>query len=124
MPHSVFTGRAVAPGEALFTREDTDAAVALAEEERDTCPSCGMLRAWCRDPAHQFAFDAVEEVCWPTYRMSLRRTSGEFKGYDDATRDAVQLAARFRDGHTPDPLAGLDLDDELGVPDTGQKQGG
>lgn len=105
----MFTGRVVQPGEPLFTAEDTDGAVALAEEERDTCPSCGMLKIWCRDPQHQFAFDADESVCWPTYRLALRQGSKEFEGRDAATKRATQLSARFREGHSPDLTAGLDL---------------
>lgn len=97
-------------GEPLFTAEDTDAAIALAEEEADTCPHCGMLRIWCRDPENQFAFDADESVCWPTYRLAMQRNKDTFKGYDDATRAALQLSARFREGHEPDLLAGLNLD--------------
>ena len=105
----MFTGRVVEPGEPLFLAEDTDGAVALAEEERDTCPSCGFLKVWCRDPEHQFSFDAVESVCWPTYRMSLRRNAQDFDARDEATKRATQLSARFREGKRPDLLAGLEL---------------
>jgi hypothetical protein len=107
----VFTGRVVGPGEPEFLREDTDGAIALAEEERDTCPSCGMPKAWCRDGANQFAFDPEDSVCWPTYRLAQHRNSDKFKGYDDATQVAVQVSARFRDGREPDVVAGLDLGD-------------
>jgi hypothetical protein len=48
-------------------------------------------------------------VCWPTYRLAQERNKDTFKGYDDATRTAVQLSARFREGHEPDLTAGLDL---------------
>jgi hypothetical protein len=113
VPHSVFVGRIVAAGEPQFLAEDTDGAVALAEEEADTCPSCGFLREWCRDPAHQFAFDAEEEVCWASYRLALRRRSGDFQRYDEATRDAVQLSAAFSDGREPDMLAGLELEEAV-----------
>lgn len=106
----MFTGRIVGPGEPRFLAEDTDAALALAEEEAGTCPQCGMLRIWCRDPEHQFAFEADESVCWPTYRLAQQRNKDTFKDYDDATRTAVQLSARFREGHEPDMTAGLDLD--------------
>jgi hypothetical protein len=112
VPHSVFTGRIVGPGEPQFLAEDTDGAIALAEEEADTCGQCGMLRVWCRDPDHQFSFEAHEEVCWPTYRLAQERNKDTFKGYDDATRTAVQLSARFRDGHEPDLTAGLELGDQ------------
>jgi len=112
----VFTGRVIEPGDPQFLPEDTNAALALAEEEADTCPQCGMLKIWCRDPDNQFAFDATEDVCWTTYRIGLRQASADFKGYDDATRSAVQIAARFREGHEPDLTAGLDLpvDDQDG----------
>jgi hypothetical protein len=109
--HSVFTGRIVGPGEPQFLAEDTDGALALAEEEADTCGQCGMLRIWCRDPEHQFSFDADESVCWPTWRLARQRNTDDFKGYDDATQSAVQLSARFRKGHEPDLMAGLDLGD-------------
>lgn len=98
-------------GEPEFLAEDTDGAIALAEEERDTCLSCGMLKVWCRDPEHQFSFDADESVCWPTQRLALFRGGDRFKGYDDATRSGLQLAAKFREGHEPDLKAGLDLEE-------------
>ena len=107
----MFTGRPTPPpGEPLFTKDDTAAAVALAEEERDTCPSCGMLKVWCRDPANQTAFDPHEEMCFPTWRMSLRREAWQNEGKHKATQDATQLSVSFRDGHEPDLEAGLDLE--------------
>jgi hypothetical protein len=112
VPHSVFTGRVVEPGEPAFLAEDTDGAVALAEEERDTCPSCGMPKVWCRDPANQFAFEALEEQCHVTYRLAERRASWENR--PEVQRAATQLSARFRKGHEPDIGAGLVLDDASG----------
>lgn len=44
MPHSVLTGRAVRPGEPLWTQADTDLAVALLELEAGTCDGCGLPR--------------------------------------------------------------------------------
>ncbi len=100
------------PGEPLFLEDDTAAAVALAEEERDACPSCGWPKAWCRDKANQFAFDAHEEMCWPTWRLAQRRDSGEWKSKHPATQAATMLSARFRQGHEPDVGAGLELGED------------
>lgn len=112
----MFTGRVVQPGEPEFLREDTDLALALAEEEADTCSSCGFPKAWCRDPRHQFSFDADESVCWPSYRLAQHRAHTDFDKKDETTRAAVQLAARFRSdpAHQPNMLAGLDLPEEGG----------
>ncbi len=99
----------------MFLEDDTAAALALAEEERDTCPSCGWPKVWCRDKANQFAFDAHEEMCWPTWRLAQRRDSGEWKSKHPATQAATMLSARFRQGHEPDVGAGL----ELGAGDVG-----
>lgn len=117
MPHSVFTGRPwPQPGERLFTDDDTAAAVALAMEERETCPSCGMLKAWCRDPANQFAFEPVEETCFVTYRLAQHRGGQGWQKKHDDTKVATQVAARFREGYEPDVEAGLELQvDELPV---------
>jgi hypothetical protein len=114
VPRSIFLGRPwPQPGEPLFTAEDTAYAMALAEEERDTCHSCGYPKAWCRDPANQFgAFEPHEEFCWATYRLSDHRKA-KHEAYSDAQRESVQLSARFRKGREPDFDAGLDLD-ELG----------
>lgn len=108
MSHSVFTGRVVGPGEPLFLVEDTDGAVALAEEEAGTCPLCGMPKAWCRDPDNQFSFEVHEEQCHATYALAARRNAvaGD---RDDTQRAAVQFAARFAASRRPDPTAGLDL---------------
>ena len=109
MPLSVFTGRAVAPGEPLFLLEDTDAAVALAEEERDTCPSCGLPKAWCRDRANQFGvFEAREEQCHASYALTAYRNRTS-DARDEASKSAAQVSAAFVAGKEPDIAAGLDL---------------
>ena len=95
----------------MFLAEDTDLALALAEEEADTCPSCGLLKAWCRDAGNQFAFEAAEEQCHVTYTLAAYRSKVDDKR-DEATRRAAQVSARFREGRTPDLTAGLDLPDE------------
>jgi hypothetical protein len=109
VPHSVFTGRVVEPGEPLFLVEDTDGAVALAEEERATCPSCGLPRVWCRDPANQFAFEPREQECFAAKRLAQHRSSQAWESKHEDTRQATELLARFRDGHQPDIEAGLEL---------------
>jgi hypothetical protein len=105
----VLLGRVVEPGEPLFTYEDTAYAIALAEEERDTCSSCGMPKAWCRDPANQFGkFVAKEETCFATYALAIHR-KGVDKDRSDETRASTQTRAQFADGFQPDFEAGLDL---------------
>lgn len=108
MPHSVFTGRVQQPGEPYFLRQDTDLAIALAEEERDTCPSCGLPKAWCRDVDNQFAFEAHEEQCHVTYTLAARRNAVA-EGRSEEVRAAIQTTARFIKGKEPDLAAGLDL---------------
>jgi hypothetical protein len=108
VPHSVFTGRVVAEGEPLFTAEDTDAAVALAEEEADTCPQCGYLKVWCRDQSAQFGFRVVEEQCHASYALAAHRNAMA-EQRDEATRAAMMASARFV--REPDLTAGLDLGD-------------
>jgi hypothetical protein len=109
VPHSIFTGRPTpAPGEPLFTEDDTSAAVALALEERDTCPSCGYPKAWCRDPDNQFAFEPHEEACHATYTITAHRIKVDEKRSNE-TRASTLMAARFRKGKEPDIDAGLDL---------------
>ena len=102
-------GRVQKPGEPWFLPEDTDGAIALAEEERDTCPSCGMPKAWCRDPANQFAFEPREEMCFVTWRLAQHRNGQNWQGKHDDTKQATQVVARFRDGREPDIAAGLGL---------------
>jgi hypothetical protein len=109
VPHSIFTGRVRQPGEPEFLPEDTDLALALAEEEADTCPRCGLPKAWCRDIGNQFAFQPVEEQCHATYTLAAHQ-AGVGKDRDEATRAAIQTRVRFRKGYEPDLLAGLDLD--------------
>lgn len=106
----MFTGRVVEPGEPLFLTQDTDAALALAEEERDACPACGFPKVWCRDPANQFGvFEAHEEQCHVTYTREAHQSSMA-EGRDAVTRVAVQTTARFRPGKEPDIYAGLGLE--------------
>jgi len=118
VPRSILLGRPwPQPGEEFFTTEDTDYAIALAEEERDTCGQCGLLKVWCRDPKHQFSFEPHEETCWPTYRLAQYQESDKWKAKLDDTKRATQLSVRFRDGHEPDYEAGLDLPDQRGDAD-------
>jgi len=110
----VFTGRVVGPGEPEFLRDDTLGALALAEEERDACPSCGYPKAWCRDPANQFgAFEPHEDWCWATYRLADHRKA-KVEQMGDSQREALQLTARFREGREPDFDAGLGLEGPRG----------
>ena len=101
------------PGEPLFLEEDTTLAVALAEEERDTCSSCGYPKAWCRDPANQFAFEPAEEMCFVTWRLAQFGESDAWKSKQSDTQRATKVYPRFREGHEPDLGAGLGLDVEV-----------
>lgn len=69
-----------------------------------------MLKVWCRDLGNQFAFQADEEQCHATYALASHREAVN-KDRDQPTRDAVQMFSRFRRGHEPDLLAGLDLEE-------------
>lgn len=111
MPRSIFLGRPwPQPGEPLFTDEDTAWAVALGEEERDTCPVCGYPKAVCRDPQYQFpAFAPHEEICGPTQRLAMYRETDAWTGKLESTRAATQLSARFRAGYEAPIDVGLDL---------------
>lgn len=110
MPLSIFQGAPWPPGgEPLFTQEDHDWFVALAEERRDTCPSCGLLKVVCRDKARQFDFTIAEEQCHATkaladYQEATKERSG-------AAKQATQVAVTFRDGKNPPIDVGLDLSD-------------
>lgn len=112
----MFTGRIVQPGEPEFLAEDTDGALALAEEERATCPSCGLLKAWCREPANQFAFEVHEEQCHASYAVEAHKESVN-GGRSAATRVATRISARLREDVEPDLLAGLPLESGHGPED-------
>lgn len=103
-------GRVVKPGEPQFLEDDTAAVIALAEEERDTCPSCGYPKAWCRVDNGRNHFDLREDFCWATYRRVLRTDSGEWKQKHEPSRAATQLSVRFAKGFVPPLDAGLDFD--------------
>lgn len=112
MPVSILQGRPTpAPGEPLFTEEDTAWAIALAEEERDACPACGFPRSVCRDASYQFAFEPHEEMCHATARLAQYRESDSWKGKLDTTRAATQVTPIFREGHEAPIDVGLDLRD-------------
>lgn len=112
MPHSIFTGRPVpAPGEQLFTREDTDLAVALAEEERDACPKCGMPRAFCREQEDARArWDVREDFCWVSFRLAQRRPKHNQDGSPSAVERATIVIPTVRPGYEMNLYAGLELD--------------
>jgi hypothetical protein len=101
------------PGDPEFLQADTDGAIALAEEEAETCPRCGQLKVWCRAKDNQFAFEVVEEQCHATYALEAHQAAAN-KSRDDATRRAIQTYPRFRSKARPNLLAGLDLAGEPG----------
>jgi len=114
VPHSVFTGRPMpGPGEPLFLQKDTDLAVALAMEERDACPACGMPKAWCRDSEKGRArFAVAEDFCWSTYRLAQHQEAVDKKGErPPAMVRAYQYATKFRPGFEPEIDAGLNLEE-------------
>jgi hypothetical protein len=71
-----------------------------------------MPKAWCRDPGNQFAFEPHEQMCFPTWRLAQFRESDGWKNKHTATKQATQIAARFRKGYEPDVGAGLELASE------------
>jgi len=97
------------PGEPLFTRDDTDLAIALAEEEADTCRQCGLPIAVCSDPAYQFAFTGDQRMCWATYGLTQYKGEIDWDNKLEDTRRATNLFVRFRPGHEAPLDAGLDL---------------
>jgi hypothetical protein len=117
VPHSIFTGRPwPRPGEPLFLQDDTDLAVALALEERDTCPSCGLPKAWCRNnDKGRASFDVSEEMCWATRRLAIRQDADDKNKVNPIDRRATQLSVRFRPGYEPDIGAGLNISPESGA---------
>lgn len=109
MPRSILLGRPMPrPGEPLFTDEDTAYALALAEEEAATCPSCGLLKVVCRDPDYQFAFEPHEEQCHATRALADRQAT--WKDWSQVQQVATQLTVRFREGKEPALDVGLDLE--------------
>ncbi len=85
---------------------------ALAEEERDTCPACGMLKIICRDPKNKYGvFEVREDFCWATYRIASHTGCDNWKARHEDTRRATQLAVTFREGQAPPLEIGLDLPD-------------
>ena len=101
----------MAPGEPVFLPEDTAKAVALAEEERDTCGSCGYPKAWCRGKGSQVTdYEVAQETCQATYRLAMFRESDEWKNRHPASQAGTQMYPRFREGHEPPVTAGLDID--------------
>lgn len=98
------------PGEPVYLPMDTALALALAQEESDTCPSCGYLKAICRDPARPWTdYEIHEETCQATLRLGHFHESDKWKARHDATKRAAQVSPRFREGKAPDVLVGLDI---------------
>ena len=80
---SILTGRVVRPGEPLWTQEDTDLALALAELEDGRCPGCHHPRAESMDPEHEFDWVAEPIRCHACASRD-RRARGMGDAFDDA----------------------------------------
>lgn len=101
-----------APGEPLFLEEDTAHAVALAEEEANTCRSCGLPKAICRDPANKFGiFAGSHDFCYASYTLHDYRKA-KTKNLSDAQQAAVQWNVEFREGKEVDATAGLGITED------------
>jgi hypothetical protein len=94
-------------GEPLYTQEDHDWFVALAEERRDTCPACGLLKAVCRDKARQFDFVVVEDQCNATRALADHQEAK--KDRNVSQQRSMQVSIAFREGKSPPLDVGLDL---------------
>ena len=111
VPRSILLGRPVPQsGEPLFTEEDTAYALALAEEERETCVHCGLPIVVCSDPQYQYAFEGRERMCWPTYALAQHRNKDQWKAKLDDTKAATFPSAKWREGKAAPLDAGLGLD--------------
>ena len=53
--------------------------------------------------------DVVEEECHFTKRLAEHTASEKWEKRDATTKNSTVLGTRFRSGHEPDLLAGLDL---------------
>lgn len=117
MPLSVFQGAPLPrEGEPLYTQEDHDWFIALQQERRDTCPSCGLLKVTCRDKANQFGvFEIAEEQCHATKALANHRE--KTKNRSRADQEAIQASVKFAEGKAPPLEIGLDLADGSGDED-------
>jgi hypothetical protein len=105
----VFTGRPwPQPGEPLFLPADTEMAVALAEEERDTCPACGLPKAWCRQvEGGRARFRAEESFCWAVYAVNALRDTTAWQRKNNGNHGAYMVHPAIKPGHEPSMTAGL-----------------
>lgn len=69
----MFTGRAVAPGEPMWTDEDTDLALEWQAEKNLRCGSCGHPLDESTDADNARAYQAHEVVCYGCMVIDLRR---------------------------------------------------
>lgn len=85
MPWSILSGRAVGPGEPLWTQTDTDLAVGLVTLEAAACDGCGQPRAESMDPEREFDWVAEPvrcHACATRDREATARSKGG--GWDGA----------------------------------------
>lgn len=94
MPWSVLGGRVVAPGEPLWTQEDTDLALALTEIESVRCSGCGNDLTETLDDADEFAWQAEAVRC----HACAARDRAARKAEDMDTSGLRWLATRRTDG--------------------------
>lgn len=63
IPHSVFSGRAVEPGEPYWLARDMDLALAYKREQDATCGGCGQPFDESTDPKNARHYRAHEKTC-------------------------------------------------------------
>lgn len=93
--------------------------MALAEEERDACPKCGMPKAFCREAEDgRQRWGVREDFCWVTFRMAQRKPKLNQDGTVSAVEKATIVSPTIRDGYEVNLFAGLELDEAPQTDDT------
>lgn len=96
MPRSVFMGRVVQQGEALWLPEDRAWALALLEVEANSCPDCGQPWDAATDPDNEFAFKAQLIRCHActTSAKAVRAYQDKNNGSSDGLHVHIERTRR------------------------------
>lgn len=117
IPHSVFLGRVVGPGDPMWLEDDQDKALEWLRREKQKCPGCRTTREeWQRDPT---AYIGAHEICPFCEVLEQERDNVD----DDAKGVRVYLRPNPKDPVTGEPLLRI-AEREAAEREAAQQRGG
>lgn len=85
-----------APGEPLFTEQDTEEALALQQLDDESCPGCGQPIVDAYDPANERRYDVHKPICFAC-RARERASHAAHRSETEGVADGMKFVPYLDD---------------------------